>query len=47
MFKAVVGIVLVAITPAAARTFGGYECTVDCSGHKTGRNYIEPREDNS
>jgi hypothetical protein len=29
------------VTVAAARTFGGYECTVDCSGHKAGYEWAE------
>jgi hypothetical protein len=37
----VVIILLVAITPAAARSFGGFECTVDCSGHKAGYEWAE------
>jgi hypothetical protein len=32
---------LIAVTPAVARTFGGYECTVDCSGHKAGYDWAE------
>jgi hypothetical protein len=36
-------VVWLAITPAAARTFSGYECTVDCSGHKAGYEWAEAR----
>jgi hypothetical protein len=37
-------VLLLAITPAAAaRTFGDYECTVDCSGHKAGYEWAEAR----
>ena len=32
---------LAGLTPALARTFGGYECTVDCSGHKAGYDWAE------
>ena len=28
-------------TAAVARTFGGYECTLDCSGHKAGYEWAE------
>lgn len=34
---------LVAATPAIAREFGGYECTLDCSGHKAGYEWAEAR----
>jgi len=39
----IVGITLFAATPSIARTFGGYECTVDCSGHKAGYEWAEAR----
>ena len=32
-----------ATTPCLARTFGGYECTVDCSGHKAGYEWAEAK----
>jgi hypothetical protein len=32
---------LAGLTPALARAFGGYECTVDCSGHKAGYDWAE------
>jgi hypothetical protein len=31
------------VTAASAREFGGYECTVDCSGHKAGYEWAETR----
>jgi hypothetical protein len=31
------------IQGAAARTFGGYECTVDCSGHQAGYEWAEQK----
>jgi hypothetical protein len=30
-------------TVAVARTFGGYECTIDCSGHKAGYEWAEDK----
>jgi hypothetical protein len=30
-------------TAAVARSFGGYECTVDCSGHKAGYEWAEDK----
>jgi hypothetical protein len=39
-----VGFFLVAISPAAAREFGGYQCTVDCSGHKAGYEWAEAQD---
>ncbi len=30
------GVLALALSPAAAQTFGGYPCTVDCSGHSAG-----------
>ncbi len=30
-------------TVAVARIFGGYECTVDCSGHKAGYEWAEDK----
>jgi hypothetical protein len=45
MLKMLVGLaLLIAINPAAARTFGGYECTLDCSGHKAGYEWAEARD---
>ncbi len=32
-----------AVTYASARTFGDYECTMDCSGHKAGYEWAEAR----
>lgn len=32
---------LLATTPSMARTFGNFECTVDCSGHKAGYEWAE------
>jgi hypothetical protein len=37
---AVLGIL---IMPATAQTFGGYDCTVDCSGHKAGYEWAEAK----
>src|SRR6516165_5175220 len=31
------------IAPSAAQTFGGYECTDDCSGHKAGYEWAEAK----
>jgi hypothetical protein len=31
------------MTAAVAQTFGGYECTVDCSGHKAGYEWAESK----
>jgi len=31
------------ITAAAAQTFGGDKCTVDCSGHKAGYEWAESK----
>jgi hypothetical protein len=39
----IVGVIIFAATPSIARTFGGYECTVDCSGHKAGYEWAEAR----
>jgi hypothetical protein len=39
----IVGVILSAATPSIARTFGGYECRVDCSGHKAGYEWAEAR----
>ena len=39
---AVAALVLLAST-AAARSFGGYECTVDCSGDKAGYQSAEDK----
>lgn len=39
----IVSVILFASTPAISRTFGGYECTVDCSGHKAGYEWAEAR----
>ena len=36
-------ILAAAATAAAARTFGGYECTMDCSGHKAGYEWAEAK----
>ena len=36
-------LLLFLISPADARTFGGHECTVDCSGHKAGYEWAEAR----
>ena len=33
-----------ATTPCLARSFGGYECTVDCSGHKAGYEWAEAKD---
>lgn len=30
--------------PAAAQTFGGYECTEDCSGHRAGYEWAEEND---
>jgi len=30
--------------PADAQTFGGYECTVDCSGHEAGFRWAEEHD---
>lgn len=30
--------------PVAAQTFGGYECTEDCSGHKAGYDWAEEND---
>jgi hypothetical protein len=38
-----VAIFALLVTEAAARTFGGYECTVDCSGHKAGYEWAEEK----
>ena len=32
-----------ATTPCLARSFGGYECTTDCSGHKAGYEWAEAK----
>jgi len=32
---------LIVITPALGATFGGYECTDDCSGHSAGYEWGE------
>lgn len=41
---ALIGVIFVfAALPAAARTFGDYECTDDCSGHKAGYEWAEAR----
>jgi hypothetical protein len=42
---AILSIVFVCWTgPASAnQTFGGYDCTVDCSGHKAGYEWAEAR----
>lgn len=37
------GLFIFATTPSLARTFGGYECTVDCSGHKAGYESPKPK----
>jgi hypothetical protein len=42
LFVGVVGLALV--NTAMARTFGGYECTVDCSGHKAGYEWAEQND---
>lgn len=34
-------IVLSSSLPTFAQTFGGYECTEDCSGHKAGYEWAE------
>ena len=39
-FGILVFIVLSAVS-ADAREFGGYECTIDCSGHKAGYEWAE------
>lgn len=31
-------------TPSFAQTFGGYECTEDCSGHKAGYEWAEEND---
>lgn len=31
-------------TTSHAREFGGYECTIDCSGHKAGYDWAEQRD---
>ena len=36
-------LLLFLISPADARTFGGHECTMDCSGHKAGYEWAEAR----
>jgi hypothetical protein len=36
-------LLLFLISPADARTFGGHECTEDCSGHKAGYEWAEAR----
>ncbi len=43
--KALIAIAAFALltTAAVARTFGGYECTVDCSGHKAGYEWAEAK----
>ena len=40
---ATVAVLAVLVTVAAARTFGGYECTVNCSGHKAGYKWAEAK----
>jgi hypothetical protein len=38
------GAILILVTvPSYARTFGGYECTDDCSGHKAGYEWAEAK----
>lgn len=37
-------LVTIAAAVAAARTFGGYECTQDCSGHKAGYEWAESKD---
>jgi hypothetical protein len=46
MRKVLIGGVLFifATTPSLARSFGGYECTVDCSGHKAGYEWAEAKD---
>jgi hypothetical protein len=46
MRKLLIGLALLifATTPSVARTFGGYECTVDCSGHKAGYEWAEAED---
>jgi hypothetical protein len=45
MYKALIfAVFFLVTTPAVARTFGGYECTVDCSGHKAGYRWAEARD---
>jgi hypothetical protein len=45
MGKAIVSIIALAmmIGAAMARTFGGHECKVDCSGHKAGYEWAEEK----
>jgi hypothetical protein len=38
-----VTILVFSITPSAAQTFRGYECTVDCSGHEAGYDWAEAK----
>jgi hypothetical protein len=40
----VTAILLLVVTSAAAREFGGYECTLDCSGHRSGYEWAEARD---
>jgi hypothetical protein len=45
MIKLLVGaMIIISMAPAAARTFGNYECTVDCSGHKAGYQWAETQD---
>jgi hypothetical protein len=45
MFKFLIcALLLFLACPADARTFGGYECTVDCSGHKAGYEWAETKD---
>lgn len=41
---AVVLMLIFFAAPAGARTFGGYECTEDCSGHKAGYEWAEAHD---
>jgi hypothetical protein len=35
---------LAVVGSAQTATFGGYECTIDCSGHKAGYEWAEAKD---
>lgn len=46
LYAAVLLVLIVSSANASAGTFGGYECTDDCSGHQAGYEWAEQNDIN-